>query len=407
MPSHAFQTLGSQPLSANGNAVQSLSPINPGPVKYFGLVWTFSLISTAAAFALNILTGQSAGAVGSDDVDTLMDALISTIKMQMDAELQQGIFKPSVWRRILGYLNTRDFTGSFIAGGNVPASNTSPQKFVLIMNFPVSLETLFADGQMFNNGSARMASGRFELQMGSSLTPTVVLTHGSAVVSSLSENLNVFYGAGQAGDVGHVWQAEALNGIPNTWELGKSFRLGLFDQLSPASNTGSNIIVEDYINIDPFSLQSQFQNDRYPMGGYDVSQALTPYIWLKQKETFLEYAARTDKRHYIQVPTGVSQLNLYDIWSQPPSESIAARVAQAVGGGGPTHTSLVAPPTMTGLQIPPGVASLVPLRVLPGTAPAAMQGATAKSPSTVGQVAGRLQALHNQTKAAKQKVRGI
>ena len=390
-------------LTAGGNATLSLRGMEPGSIRYFVVEIFLSLISAAAAFNIEVLSGASAAAVGVDDLDAILIGMFSSMSLQIEGEtFQYGPIDPRFLRRILNYFNNRDVNMYPGNGTSIPVSTGSAKAFKISMVVPEDLSDLLVDGSIFQQGSARLEGGQFFWQLGSSLTPTLTLANGSAVVSAFGMNVRAAYGSGSAGDVGPLWQAFTAN-VNNVWtfEDGQP-RLGLFDQLSPTSNPGTGITINETSNTDVQTLQARYAQDRLQGGQYDLTQSWTPYLHIKPGETFAEWLIKAQRRTRIEITQGVSNENVVDIRVKGKTNDVIQTVSAKVAGGptNPVWSAPILPSRMSsGSGIGPVAANYLGTRVGAGSPPVV---STAKGMMAAG-VAHRntasLVAFHSQVQA--------
>lgn len=395
--------MGGVPLNAGGEVQQPFTNIPQGPISRILLKVAFSLLSTAAAFAMVVNTTASAAAEGVDDLDLLLNAMFTSLRLFWDPNSIAGTLTPAQWRTVLGLFNQRDFTGTVVNGVSVPISSGSAKALYVTLTFPVTLDMYFDDGAIFANGSARLKTGAMAYTSGASLTPTVVLANGSAVVSGLSIDLKTESGAGTSGDIGHLWRVQRRLNLSNVYTFEERvMRLALLDILPAATNPGGPTNVGPYELWTPDVFATRYQGERLNAGGYDVTARCTPYLWVEKSRKFLDFAATSGDELRIDITSGVSSVGVYDIQAIPPDSSQVQAVATHVGGGGETHVTHPAPASLPpGYPIPAALAHLLPIRVQAGSAPTTAGGAATNHATAQGvaNAAAKRQAVGQAAKA--------
>jgi hypothetical protein len=334
------------------------------------LTVAMSLKSSGSAFTGVVDTGESAASEGTDDLDLLLNALLTSIAFYPEAETLAGTLTPAQWRTVLGFMNGRDFDGTLKNSFSVPSSVSSAAAYKVIIPFPVSLEQLFEDGNIFSNGSQRLMTGRFEYQVGASLTPSVVLANGTAAVSAFSLALTAETGAGTEADVGNLWKVVRSLNLPTVWQFSDQIRVGLLDTNPVATNPVTTYNITNYDMWGPSDFGGKYQAERLNPTGYDVTARCTPVQWIEPKRTIQDFAAYIGQVTKVDATSGSSSLSFYDIVVLPTSALAVQRVSQQVGAGGSVDTSHPSPKSLPpGSAVPGALQSFLPVRIAPaGTA---------------------------------------
>lgn len=339
----------------------------------------FNLKSTSDAFTLVVSDGA---AEGGDDLDDLLDALLTYLSLFWDGSTTafNGL-SPSQLRTALLLLTRRDIDGTVVNGGAVPASGEAAAAFRATLSLPVALTKILEDGDTFAQGTDRLRDGRIDIKFASSITPNVVLTNGTAAVSGLSINMAAQYDGGQASEVGPTWRAERVAGIKTGSELfPEATRLFLADAAPLAGNPATAFSFLGYRNAQPRDFASRFQRDwAEDVGSYDLTKRLTPLIFPARRAKLADYAASVDKSFVWQVLSSSATLTKWEITAQPRSADAAAAVHQIVGKGGSTRIQYVRPRgAAMGERIQPALAGLAKTRTVPASM--ATTGAKVASP---------------------------
>lgn len=369
--------LGGVPLVAGGMVPQDFRALPRGPIAALFLTISFSLISSAAAFNLAVSTGASAAAEGADDMDIILDALFTSLTWYADEDHQVGSLKPSQWRTILGALNVRDFEGTMADAASVPISTGTPKAFKVTMTLPVSLQRYFKDGSIFMNGSRRLSTGRMEYNAGATLTPSVVLAHGTAAVSAVGVSITPETGAGTEDDVGLLWRVKRNANLPTVYAFDDQLRILIADVTPAASNAVTNYKIGDYEMWAPSDFQAKYQGERLITSGFDSTARCTPLAWLDKDTTLLDFNAHLGKQIHLDAVSGVSSLALYDVVAIPAPATTIQKVSQRVGSGGSVSLEHITPPSLPPFtKIPSALGPLLPVRITPGNSGVVGPGAS-------------------------------
>lgn len=364
--------LGSVPIAAGGANPQTFLALRPGAVKMFFLAFTLTLISTAGAFNLVVDQGQNAAGEGVDDFDITMNGVFEQINMAWDNEVDAFNLTPAQLRTVLGALNLRDLLGNFVQSGNglsVPATGTTPRSLRAVFQIPVELNDLFEDGNMFANGSARLKDGQLQYVTGSTVTPTVVLANGSAVVGGLTVDLKPVTGAGDEGIAGNVWRAERILNLPTIHQF-NSVRpiIALLDVLPVASNPAAGITLDSYKNWDANAFGEFFDQFRAGAKGavFELPARGTPYVLPNPGSTAFDMLHRWSRgAPRLEISSGVTSVDVTQIIAIGPSSSLVESVATKIGGGGPVATAPITPRSLPpGFDIPRTLAAFMPVHVI-------------------------------------------
>jgi hypothetical protein len=391
--------LGGVALQAGGLVEQNFVNMPVGPIDILYLILSFSLISTAAAFTAVVDTGSSAAAEGTDDMDLLLNALMTTLTIYADPQSLQGALSLPQWRTVLGLFNIRDFDGSFINGSAIPISTGTAAKFTVAIPIPYNLKNYFHDGGTFHQGSDRMKLGEFDYQSGASLTPTVVLANGSAVVSAYSQAVFAQAGNGTEHDVGPVFQVKRLLNLPTVYDFDAGERLGMLMTTPASTNAATAINVGPYELWSPAQFQAQYQADQlYQGAGFDITARATPIIWIQRTRRFQDFLATLGESIRVDIVSGLSALSVYDIKVLTAGAPLIQQLSQSIGAGGAVSVATLSPPS--GQNVPPAISTLANQRILPGSinaanvtvqaSPAAAAGAQATKVAQAGALANTL-----------------
>jgi hypothetical protein len=358
--------IGGVALSANGMTPQPFTSIPTGPLGALQLLITFGLISSGSSFALVVDTGGSAAAEGTDDLDLLLGAIFGKHSLFADTATMQGNEVFSRWRTFLGSVNVRDFVGNLLTGSTVPASNASAKTFQVIVQFPWDLRDQFVDGAMFHQGSTRISQGRFEFNVGTTLTPTVVLANGTAVVSGLSVQTFPKACGGTENDIAPTWQMTSPTGIQTVYAFDATQRLFVALQSLPSS-VGLTLPIDigPYERTPAGQFAAYYQAEQLVYGGFDITQRCTPLLYVGRTRRFQDFLANLgDQLSIDAASTNLSTLSLIDVKMLPTSPSTVQQVGQVIGAGGAVSSATIAPPS--GQAVPAALGSLAPTRIIPG-----------------------------------------
>ena len=368
-------------MSANQSVPFSTQSLQPGSIQWIQYQQFFSLKSTSTAFTLSV--GESAE--GVDDVDLLMNFILTQIQWFLDSNTQVGVLTVPQWRTVLNFLNLHDFAGTVVNGATVPATGSSAAAFNITIKFPLSLEHLFRDGAIFKQGSLRMNDGTFNLNCGT-LTGNVTLANGTAVVSAVSNNFLAQSGEGTEADIGSVWQVVRSGNLQTNKTFDTRMRIGLLDTYPVATNpTSAYNITPGTQTAPPSSLGSKYQTENITTGGYNIGARCTPLVFPNQMATIDSFAVVAGQALTVEWVSGNSAPIVYDITVEGPHPAIADAVTTAaVGPQGSAIVQTIAPPSVPpGSQIPAIVKKYAPLRIVaqvkganqPGTRIDSAQGA--------------------------------
>ena len=382
--------IGTVPMSAGGLQYSFDTRLRPGAIAKVNMQVSFGIKNAAdAASTLVIDTGTSAAASGVDDCDKILSGLFpGASSFFIDTETQLGTLQMPDWRTILGYLNRRDFLGSFMVNGAaIPASSAgSATAYEIDITFPMDLSNLSPDLGLFAQGSERLKTGYVQLATASTLTPTIALTNCSVVISNFAIRFTAYTNSGSRGDVGPSWRALQNTNLQLPYTFSELHRLAILDTtpVATAQATYGTINVQDSEQMQPSDFGLLWQQEYMADYGaaYDISKRCTPYIFRSPKFHFNEWALHAEQIK-LQIPL-LQTTNVFDIQVIAPSGTVANQVAQQVGAGGPTSQAKVAPPSVqaTG-DLSPTLHALLPIRTLPGVA--AVNGAsTAATPAAAG-----------------------
>ena len=329
---------------------------------------SFNLISTGGAFSLAVDTAGSAAAEGTDDLDVLLNALFALWYFEWSAGNPVGsAMTPAQWRTIFGCLNRRDFEGSFTNGASVPISSGSAKSFYVDIAFPVSLAFMFRGGGLTTRGTDSMRSATWQYTAGASVTPSVVLTNGTAAVSGLVISQVLFGGNGLGSDVGASWNITRRS-IDLPYNFPQALRLAMIDTTPESSYNGAAISIWDYVNAAAKDFTTAFQQDILGVAGgaYDFSARGLPYYVLGPDDGLEALAARYGQPTTLQVASGFTSTTVYDLILQEPHAPTVAHVGQQVSPGANVAISRVLPNNSG--PIPPELEHFLPVRVQPAAA---------------------------------------
>lgn len=361
------------------------------PVRWIIQRFSFSLVSTGLGFNLAVDTGAKSAAEGVDDLDTLFNVLFTQWYYEWSAGKAVGsALSPANWRTIFGAINRRDYGGTFKDGAAVPAVGFPASPFYVDVLFPASMDSMFHGGAITTQGSDSMRSASWQYTTGATLTPSVILLGGTAVVSGLTITHIAVAGYGTGGDVGPTWQIvkRALGTLP--YDLPDADRLALIDTTPGASYSGSNITFMDLINSSPDDFTTQYQKDLIGVAGavFDLSSRGLPYFVINPDEGLEGLAVRFGKPARLEI-VGLTSTTVYDLTIDPPSASQVGVVGQGMGS---VATSRVHPAGLA-TPLPAILAHLAPVRVQP----AALGGPAAISHVSGGDAAAKLVQANVQT----------
>lgn len=377
--------IGSVNLAAGGENPLSFRDMPEGPCSAVQLSIGLSIVSTAGAFSAVFDTGSSFAGEGVDDVDLLTNAVYSKLNWFIDKHETPFNLSPAQLRTTLAVLELRDIISTLLNGASIPATGQPVKVVLFTLRIPVQLNHMVEDGNLFANGSERMKTGTLFAVTNSSITPTVVLANGSAVVSANIFRAIADGGVGDKGDVGMTWSMLRQLGLPtvHNFELDRP-RLFLADVLPVASNPASAISIGDYESLNPSDFAGMFVAQRLQaMGGAaDLTGRITPYIWPSPHSRVDDIIARLLKGPpRLVVAAGITSIGVYDLQVIGASESAQAGVATNVGGGGDVTVQNLKPQSLpNGARVPAGVARFLPKRIV---APSAAAVGTVATPSQV------------------------
>lgn len=396
--------LGALPLSASGDNIKGFETNMPSnPISYFIVTATFGVKNAANATSTFVVsTGSSAAAEGVDDLDLILNALFTKIIFLWTAGDLAGQLTPAQWRTILGLFNKRDFEGSLVNTAPIPASASAATTYTVVMRFPCSLQTYFPDGAIFTQGGDHLRTGQFDFVTGSSLTPTVVCANCSVVISGLALDFKVQIGSGTGGDIGPTWRVLRQTNLTLPFQFSSLERLALLDTTPVATYSGDVISFLDNMNMSPAFFQQKFQAEVLGAFGnaFDISARTMPYFWRNSDFRFDDLAAHFGRDLVLDVASGITSTNVYDVQMHAPQEATVSRVGTRVGGGGAVSTARVAPSSVgAGGAVPGYLHPYLPIRVLPGAVGGASAAVHASPQAAAGAVA--------ETRAKSQSAKGI
>jgi hypothetical protein len=380
------QSLGSFALAAGGQVVLPFYPMPDGHIATMYLTIGFSAKSSGAAFTAVVSTGSSAASEGTDDLDLLLNALFPGHSMYYDASTDMFVNHSSAQARtLLGLTQVRDFAGNFTNGVSIPISSGGATAFNVVIAIPISLQRMFAHGKIFGQGSARMKTGRYQLLCGASLTPSVVLANGTAVLSVVTATMYVKNSIGDPGDIGPTFNSTRVLSQPTVPLLDSQIRLALLDILPAGTNATTSYNINDLLLVTPAVLQAEYQDNQFVLGGaFDVTARCTPLLWTPYDRNLLDFTAVTQQKNYVQATSGVTSISYYDITMRPTTSAVATAVATHVGGGGSVALSHPSP-LPPGTAIPSGLSALFPTRISSGAR--APSGSAPSTPAAAGAAA--------------------
>jgi hypothetical protein len=362
--------LGSIPLGGIGAYERDFQAVKPGCIGSMNLRLNFSIISAGAAFVASVLTAQSAAAEGVDDTDVITAAIASALSWRIDAStyLFQNFTMPQL-RTILGALNQRDFTGTFLNGASIPISSGAAKGYSIEITIPLSLAGYLNDGENFAQGSERIKSGSAIVNFSNPSTG-IVLTNGTATLSAVTMTIETIGVVGQPTDLGPTWHAERNLNYPNTVSLKPAPRLFLADILPAATNpvaeNGYTVTGQEDLPLVGVSfLDNRYQQQKQPVGGYDITQRCTPIYFMRTNTPTTEWPI--PMRPTIAAPTA-SNLGFYDVQIVVDEGQAVMDVATAAGGNaGGVSISHVAPRSLAGGgTVPAAAAPYTRKQVTPG-----------------------------------------
>lgn len=344
---------------------QPLQSVPQGFLTRFFLTVAFTVISTGAAFATSVGTGFGMVAEGSDDADKLLNAVLASLQLFLRASRQTFNLTPAQLRTVLALLNQRAMVGSLLSGPTVPISSGSALAVKAILPIPLSLDAYIRDGRGFGQGSEGVRTGQINWNFGASLTPTVVLANGSAVVGGLAVSTETEFGVGSPHDVGPTWRVERSAGQPNIVDLAPAIRLAFLDVQPAGSNPVSAYNTngqQDSVGVTPNALAAAYESERGMALADDITSRCTPILWLP-RETVYSDVPKRPMPFRVDAASGASALGYYDIQAETPSASEVAKQSALLGGGGPVVIGHPTPPSLPpGSVIPAGEGALLPSR---------------------------------------------
>lgn len=384
--------MGGVALAAGVDVPQDFRNCPEGPIDSMFLTIAVSgKASGAGSFALVVATEGSATSEGSDDLDDMMDALFTSLTMYLDPAHMMFSLTPSRLRTILGLFNQRDIAGTFLNAATVNGSGGANATYNIVIRIPISLASYFEDGTIFQNGSHRVKTGSM-IYRAAALTPTVVLSNGSFVVSGFSVSIRAQTGAGSASDVGMSWSIKRLSGLPTDYAMSPGMRLGVLDTQTVTANTVTAYNFDGFDLFTPSDFGSRYQTDRLQDGGYDITARATPLLFIERSRKFMDFLAHVGKEYTVSAVSGVSSQSFYDVQAHPVPPAIVEDVSVKVGGGGPVSLANPTPPSLPpGARIPPALSGLLPVRVLQGRVSDGGTGAVQKKSNPADAAAGALQ----------------
>jgi len=397
--------LGSPTVTNGGMTVQPLRDLKPGAYKAFDIALSFLMKSTAAAFNLVVGLGSAMVAEGSDDLDLVLNAILGSLQVRWDSENYCGILTPAQWRTVLAFMNLKDFvTSGFQNGTSCPISSGAAAAVKITMRIPIGLSALFNDGNIFVNGSERLKEGEIDYLWGATAAGTtpVVLANGTANITAVSVLVYAHGATGSASDIGNVWQVVRKAGLPSTVTLDPRPRLAVFDTQPAGGNPTTQYNVGPYSLLTPAVAQSNYQNERLPAGGADITARATPLIWPAEHTSVEDLSAEIGSELRVESVSGQSTLTLTDIVILQPTPQAVGAVAQRTGAGGPTVLQHPTPRSVpAGMSVSPAAAAFLPVRVSPGSGAPSATGSAAVAPTPAAASLGQAGKLATSSRAGR------
>ena len=392
-------------LTASGLSQAHLRDLSEGYVDHFNVHITMGLVQSTAGGGFSAVV--TAGATeGTDDMDLLLNGLFSSMSLYWEAgNVAYNGLTPAQLRTALVLFNRRDLEGTFINGAAIPTGGGSATSYRITLPIPVSLRNYFEDGDIFGSGTHRMYDGRFDFNVGTSLTPTIALHSGSAVVSSLAVNIGVAYGDGDASDTGPTWRVRRPG---NLKYIGEKFpactRIGLLDMTANASTDVTAYSFLGYRTVTPADFASRWQADRQrDGGGYDLSARCVPLIFPSPGTKLLDFTNVTGAEWTRDVISTDAAATIMDVWAVDPDPVTFQTVASKTAHGGATTTTVIRPHSFSqGDSVPTHLAGLVKYRARPGKL---ATGAHASTPVQAGHVVANSNAKALQAVSARNAAR--
>ena len=356
-------------LVAGSMAQVNLRDMDPGYVDCFYVHLGYGLLSTGAAFNASVSSGAAEGA---DDLDKLLNAFFSSTSLYWESgNVAWNGLTPAQLRTALILFNRKDLLGTFINGVSVPISSGAATTFRTTLRIPVSLAAYFTAGDVFGSGTDRMVDGRFEFNVGPSLTPTVVLANGSAVVSGLQLTMEVQYSDGDRSDTGPTWRIRRPANLKATGEkFPAATRIGLFDMTANAATHVTAYSFLGYRNTSVAAMFSRFQSERLnDGGGYDLTARGIPLIFAGKDSQLVDFSNVAEAEWTWDVITSDSALTVMEIWSVGADSATASAVATKVAGGAGapvTVNTIRSNGQAPGQALPSTLAGMVKTRATPG-----------------------------------------
>lgn len=363
--------IGSVSLVASGEVSQSLQSCPKGPIAALLVSIGFSIknnTGAGAAFDLVVSTEGSAAAEGTDDMDLILNTIITRLAYFMDPSTLVGTLTLPQWRTVLGLLNRRDLGGTLVNGADAAANASSALPYTVVMRIPISLAQHFMDGNIFQNGSERIKTGELRYTGGANVTnPTVVLAGGTGLLSAISVSVSVETGAGTENDIGNAWSVSRQSGYATRVELDSRPRIALLDTTPAASNAATAVNVGEFSLQSPALLAARFQMGRLALGGFDITARCTPYQWWEPERVLMDFLTSMGKPVVLESISGVTSFSLYDVVMVPPPPVEVERIGNLVGGGGPLTLSHPTPRSLPpGSPVPAALTALLPIRPMAG-----------------------------------------
>ena len=393
-------------LAASGLSQAHLRDLSEGYVDHFNVHITMGLVQSTSGGGFNAVV--TAGATeGTDDLDLLLNGLFSSMSLYWEAgNVAYNGLTPAQLRTALILFNRRDLEGTFVNGSTIPTGGGgAATAFRVTLPIPVSLRNYFMDGDITGSGTHRMYDGRFDFNVGSSLTPSIVLHGGTAVVSSLAVNIGVAYGDGDASDTGPTWRVRRPGNLKYIGEkFPQATRIGLLDMTANAATDVTAYSFLGYRTVAPADFASRWQADRQrDGGGYDLSARCVPLIFPAPNAKLLDFTNVAEAEWTWDVITTDSAATIMDIWLVNPDPSTFQTVSTKTGHGGATTTTVIRPPSFgQGDSIPTHLAGMVKYRARAGKTG---NGAVAASPVQAGHVVSQGNAKAKQAVSARNMAR--
>jgi hypothetical protein len=300
---------------------------------------------------------------GVDDCDKLLTALFNNVSHRLDTSsiaVNANTFPQ--YRNVWQCLGLRDFGGTFMVDGFIPA--TASTAYTIFVPFPLGLPFRLDDGASFGQGATRVRQGEMHLNV-AALTPTVTLTNNVFTVTAVSATIQAFGKGGSNSTVAKSWNVEWPNNLSNDFVRPAHTRILLADQTpavgSTVSEQGYTVSGQENLTlVGPQGQREKYLSQVVPLGGYDITTALTPLIML---DIHAQLSSLPPPQEATVLAPSLTVINAMDLFLVDPPGDVVQTSATVAAGSATAPVAEVQPATRSmpaGSPIPPSAVGNVP-----------------------------------------------